>query len=115
MEINIENKNKKIFGLLLGAKRKIFGEKVNYAYSMLQIGFNMNNKDQGNIYDDINKKNEIKIISRKDRIHYYDITNLQNSLWDKNKDSLKIMENKDEQWIFSSGNEDKLIKIWKFK
>ena len=59
MEINIENKNKKIFGLLLGAKRKIFGEKVNYAYSMLQIGFNMNNKDQGNIYDDINKKNEI--------------------------------------------------------
>ena len=115
MEINIENKNKKIFGLLLGTKRKIFGEKVNYAYSMLQIGFNMNNKDQGNIYDDINKKNEIKIISRKDRIHYYDIVNMENSLLNKNKETLNIIENKQEQWIFTTGNEDKLFKIWKFK
>ena len=82
---------------------------------MLQIGFNLNEKDEGILTDDGKKDIEYKIISRKDRIHYYDITNLQNSLWDKNKDSLKIMENKDEQWIFSSGNEDKLIKIWKFK
>ena len=100
---------------MLGAKRKIFGEKVNYAYSMLQIGFNLNEKDEGILTDDDKKDIEYKIISRKDRIHYYDITNLQNSLWGKNKDSLKILENKDEQWIFSSGNEDKLIKIWKFK
>ena len=57
----------------------------------------------------------MKIISRKDRIHYYDVNNLQNSLWDKNKDTLEFIENKDEQWMFSSGNEDKLIKICKFK
>jgi hypothetical protein len=82
---------------------------------MLQIGFNMNNKDQGNIYDDINKKNEIKIISRKDRIHYYDIVKLENSLLNKNKETLNIIENKQEQWIFTTGNEDKLFKIWKFK
>ena len=115
MEVYLGEENKKIWGLMLGAKRKIFGEKVNYAYSLLQIGFNLNEKDEGILTDDGKKDIEYKIISRKDRIHYYDITNLQNSLWDKNKDSLKIMENKDEQWIFSSGNEDKLIKIWKFK
>ena len=112
MNIKIGDENKKIWGLMLGAKRKIFGEKVNYAYSMIQIGFNLNEKDEGIINDD--KDIKMQIISRKDRIHYYDITNLQNSIWDKNKDTLNIIENKDEQWIFSSGNEDKLIKIWKF-
>ena len=71
--------------------------------------------EQGEIDIENNKDIKYEFISRKDRIHYYDITNLQNSLWEKNKDSLKILENKDEQWIFSSGNEDKLIKIWKFK
>ena len=75
----------------------------------------MNEKDEGNLTDDENKNIEMKIISRKDRIHYYDVNNLQNSLWDKNKDTLEFIENKDEQWMFSSGNEDKLIKIWKFK
>ena len=115
MKVDLGGENKTIWGLMLGAKRKIFGEKVNYAYSMLQIGFNLNEKDEGILTDDGKKDIEYKIISRKDRIHYYDITNLQNSLWEKNKDSLKILENKDEQWIFSSGNEDKLIKIWKFK
>ena len=112
MNIKIGDENKKIWGLMLGAKRKIFGEKVNYAYSMIQIGFNLNEKDEGIINDD--KDIKMQIISRKDRIHYYDITNLQNSIWNKNKDTLNIIENKDEQWIFSSGNEDKLIKIWKF-
>ena len=62
------------------AKRQIFGENVNYAYSMLQIGFNLNEKDQGNFGDDDNKNIDYKIISRKDRIHYYDINNLQNSI-----------------------------------
>ena len=112
MNIKIGNENKKIWGLMLGAKRKVFGEKVNYAYSMIQIGFNLNEINEGIINDDKNIKMEI--ISKKDRIHYYDITNLQNSIWNKNKDTLNIIENKDEQWIFSSGNEDKLIKIWKF-
>ena len=118
MIINLDignGKTKKIFGLLCGAKRQIYGEKVNYAYSLLQLGFNINNTDIGTIDPRNNELIEWKEISRKDRIHYYDITNLQNSLWEKNKDSLKILENKDEQWIFSSGNEDKLIKIWKFK
>ena len=115
MNVDIGDGNKKVWGLMLGAKRKIFGEKVNFAYSMLQVGFNLNEKDEGNLTDDENKNIEMKIISRKDRIHYYDITNLQNSLWDKNKDTLEFIEDKDEQWMFTSGNEDKLIKIWKFK
>ena len=40
MNVDIGDGNKKIWGLMLGAKRKIFGEKVNFAYSMLQVGFN---------------------------------------------------------------------------
>ena len=107
-----KSKNEKIFGLLCGAKRKIYNQKVNYAYSLLQLGFNINNNDLGII--DINKEIEYKEISRKDFIHYYDITNIINSIYCKNNDTLKINENKDEQWIFSSGNEDKRLKIWKF-
>ena len=114
MNVDLGYTNKKVWGLMLGAKRKVYGEKVNYAYSMLQVGFNLNEKDEGVINANDNKDIKYEIISRKDRIHYYDITNLQNSLWDKNKDTLNFIENKDEQWIFSSGNEDKLIKIWKF-
>ena len=115
MEVDVGNESKKIWGLMLGAKRQIFGENVNYAYSMLQIGFNLNEKDQGNFGDDDNKNIDYKIISRKDRIHYYDINNLQNSIWNKNKDDFDFIENKDEQWLFSSGYEDKIIKILKFK
>ena len=115
MKVNINGKDKNIFGILMGAKRKIFGENVNFAYSMLQLGFNLNDKDEGIISDDDNKEINYAIISRKDRIHYYDVNNLQNSLWMKNKETLNIIQNKNEQWIFSSGNEDKLIKIWNFK
>ena len=113
MNVNYGDENN-IWGLMLGAKRKIFGEKVNFAYSMLQIGFNLNEKEQGFINDD-NKEIDYKIISRKDRIHYYDITNMYNSLWNKNKDTMNFLDDKNEQWIFTSGNEDKLFKIWKFK
>ena len=102
-----------IFGLLCGAKRKVYGEKVNYAYSLLQLGFNINDKDVGVINARENKNIEYKIISRKDRIHYYDITNIINSIFCRNNDTLKINENKEEQWIFSSGNEDKRLNIWK--
>ena len=114
MNVIINDKNEKVWGLMLGAKRRIFGEKVNYAYSMLQIGFNLNEKDKGTVSDNDKKEIDWKIISRKDRIHYYDITNLQNSIFNKNKETMEIIENKDEQWIFTSGNEDKLFKIWKF-
>ena len=106
-------KIRNIFGLLCGAKRKVYGEKVNFAYSLLQLGFNINDKDMGVINTKENKNIDYKIISRKDRIHYYDITNIINSAFCKNKDSLKINENKEEQWIFSSGNEDKRLNIWK--
>ena len=102
-----------VFGLICGAKRKIYGENVNYAYSLLQLGFNLNNQDKGVIDDKDNKEINYKIISRKDRIHYYDITNIKNSIICKNKNTLKIYENEDEQWIFSIGNEDKNFKIWK--
>ena len=115
MEVDLCLNTTKIFGVMLGAKRKVYHEKVNYAYSMLQIGFNLNENEQGEIDIENNKDIKYEFISRKDRIHYYDITNLQNVLWNKNKESLDIMDNKNEQWIFSSGNEDKLIKIWKFK
>ena len=115
MEVDLGLNTTQVWGVMLGAKRKIYHEKVNFAYSMLQIGFNLNENEQGEINLENNKDIKYEIISRKDRIHYYDITNLQNSLWNKNKESLDIMDNKDEQWIFSSGNEDKLIKIWKFK
>ena len=116
MIINLDigkGKTKKIFGLLCGAKRQIYGEKVNYAYSLLQLGFNINNKDIGTIDPRNNKLIECKEISRKDRIHYYDINNIINSVFCKNNDTLKIIENKDEQWIFTSGNEDKKLSIWK--
>ena len=106
-------KNEKIFGLLCGAKRKVYGEKVNFAYSLLQLGFNINNKDMGIIDEKDDKKIEWKILSRKDRIHFYDINNIKNSIFCQNNDTLKINENKEEQWIFSSGNEDKRLNIWK--
>jgi len=120
MNINLKhrkNSNKKIFGLLLGAKRKIYGEKTNYAYSLLQIGFNLNKKNEGKISNDNDDIGEIECIqiSRKDRIHYYDITNLQNSSWNKNIDVFDFINNKNEQLIFSSGNEDKMFKFWKIK
>lgn len=105
------SKTEKIFGILCGAKRKIYGENVNYAYSLLQIGFNLNDKDKGEI--DINKSIEYKEISRKDRVHFYDVNNLKNSMFLKNNDTLTIKDDKNEQWIFSAGNEDKLLKIWK--
>ena len=108
-----DGRTKKVFGLLCGAKRKIYGEKVNFAYSLLQLGFNMNNEDKGEINSTDNKDIEYTIISRKDRVHYYDVTNLQNSIFSCNNNSLKINENKNDQWFFSSGNEDKLLKIWK--
>ena len=108
-----DGKTKKIFGLICGAKRRIYGEKVNFAYSLLQMGFNINKVDKG----EINAKNDKNIIhdiiSRKDRIHYYDVNNIINTIFCKNNDTLKINENKNEQWIFSSGNEDKKLRIWK--
>ena len=120
MNINLKhrkNSNKKIFGLLLGAKRKIYREKTNYAYSLLQIGFNLNEKNEGKISNDNDDIGEIECIqiSRKDRIHYYDITNLQNSSWNKNIDVFDFIDNKNEQLIFTSGNEDKFFKFWKIK
>jgi hypothetical protein len=107
-----DGKIKKVFGLLCGAKRKIYGEKVNFAFSFLQIGFNINNEDKGEI-NSTDKDIKYNIISRKDRIHYYDVTNIYNSIFNINNNSLKINENKNDQWIFSSGSEDKLLKIWK--
>ena len=112
MDSDIGGKTEKIFGVLCGAKRKIYGENVNYAYSLLQIGFNLNDKDKGEI--DIEKEIEYKRISVKDRVHYYDVNNLKNSIFLKNNDTLTIKDDKNEQWIFSAGNEDKLLKIWKF-
>jgi WD40 repeat protein len=112
MDADVGGKNEKIWGVLCGAKRKIYGENVNYAYSLLQIGFNLNNKGKGEI--DIEKEIEYKEISRKDRVHYYDVNNLKNSIFLKNNDTLTIKDDKNEQWIFSAGNEDKLLKIWKF-
>ena len=108
-----DDKTKNIFGLLCGAKRKIYGENVNFAFSLLQIGFNINNKDKGEINVKDNKDIKIEIISRKDRIHYYDIVDIQNSIFSKNNNTLKINENKNEQWIFSTGKEDKKLRIWK--
>ena len=114
MDVDIGNgKTTKIFGLLCGAKRKIYGENVNYAYSLLQLGFNINSKNPGIIDLKNDKKIECIELSRKDRIHYYDINNIINSAFCKNIDTLNIIENKGEQWIFSSGNEDKLLSIWK--
>ena len=112
MDSDIGGRTEKICGVLCGAKRKIYGENVNYAYSLLQIGFNLNDKDQGEI--DIEKDIEYKRISVKDRVHYYDVNNLKNSLFLKNNETLTIKDDKNEQWIFSAGNEDKLLKIWKF-
>ena len=91
------SKTEKIFGILCGAKRKIYGENVNYAYSLLQIGFNLNDKDKGEI--DINKSIEYKEISRKDRVHFYDVNNLKNSMFLKNNDTLTIKDDKNEQFI----------------
>ena len=108
-----DGKTKKIFGLICGAKRQIYGENVNFAYSFLQMGFNINKVDKGEINAKDDKDIKFEIISRKDRIHYYDVNNIINTIFCKNNDTLKINENKNEQWIFSSGNEDKKLRIWK--
>ena len=114
--INLNNgkgKKRQVFGLLCGGKRKLYREEVNYAYSLIQIGFNLNEKDMGSIDSNDYTRIEWEKISKKDRIHFYDITNIQNNIFCKNNDTLKINENKDEQLIFSSGNEDKTLNIWK--
>ena len=103
-------KKEKIFGLLCGEKEKIFAQKINYTYNLVQIGFNLNDKDKG-IIDPKKKFVYYEIISKKELIHHYDITNIQNSIFCNN--TLEISKNKDEQWIFTSGNEDKTLNIWK--
>ena len=105
-------KKEKFFGLLCGEKEKISGQRVNYTYNLVQIGFNLNGKDRG-IIDNKDKNVFYETISKKQLIHYYDITNIQNSLFCKNNNTLKISKNKEEQFIFTSGYEDKTINIWK--
>ena len=109
-------KKEKIFTLLCGEKEQLYNQKINYMYNLTQIAFNFNDRDKGVIDSkDINRKIDYEIISKKNLIHFYDITNIQNTSFCKNNDSLKITNNKDEQWIFSSGNEDKTLNIWKIK
>jgi len=51
------------------------------------------NKDKGEINVKDNKDIKIEIISRKDRIHYYDIVDIQNSIFSKNNNTLKKTSN----------------------
>ena len=44
---------------------------------------------------------------------YRELFYIKNSVFSKNNNSLTINENKDEQWIFTCGNEDKRLNIWK--
>ena len=106
-------KKEKIFGLLCGEKEKIYRQHINYTYNLVQIGFNLNDKERGVI--DPNDKRYVfdEIICKKELIHHYDITNIQNSLFFKNNNTLKLLNNKDEQWIFTSGSEDRTLNIWK--
>ena len=48
---SIEKEGDNKFTLLCGAKSKIFYQKINYYYNFIQIGFNLDNKNQnqGNI------------------------------------------------------------------
>ena len=108
-----DGKKEQVFGLLCGVKKKIYFSKTNYIYNLLQIGFNLNYKDRGIIDSKSNKKIDCQKISIKEKIHFYDINMIENSIFCKNNDSLKININKKVQWIFTSGNEDKTLKIWK--
>ena len=106
-------KKEEVFGLLCGVKKRIYFGRTNYNFNLLQIGFNLNDKDRGIIDSKSNKKIEYQKISIKEKIHFYDINMIENSIFCKNNDSLKINKNKNDQWIFTSGSEDKIINIFK--
>ena len=61
---------------------------------------------------DINNIN-FKVTSQLERVHYYEITKIQNSLYSKIDNNLIFNKNSKNQIIFSIGSEDKLIKIFK--
>ena len=101
--INKYNKDNNTFEILGGSRKRIYCEKVNFKYDIIQFEFDL--KDINNI--------NFKVTSQLERVHYYEITKIQNSLYSKIDNNLIFNKNSKNQIIFSIGSEDKLIKIFK--
>lgn len=100
--INNYNKENSTFEILGGCKIKIYGEKVNFNFDIVQFEFDLKN------IDDI----KYNVISQLERVHFYEITKIQNSLY-SNNNNLIFNKNNKNQIIFSIGSEgDKTIKIF---
>lgn len=101
--INNYNKINDTFEILCGTQQRIYGEKVNFKYDIIQFEFDLKH------INDI----KYKITSKLERVHFYKITKIQNSLYSKNSNNLIFNKDNKNQIIFSIGSEDKILKIFK--
>ena len=101
--INNYKKADSIFEILCGTQKRIYGEKVNFKFGIVQYEF------------DLKDINDIKFNtkSKLERVHYYQITKIMNSLYSKNCNNLIFNKDNKNQIIFTIGSEDKLMKIFK--
>ena len=109
--INNYKKDDSIFEILCGTQKRIYGEKVNFKFDIVQFKLDLKN------IDDI----KYNVISQLDKVHYYKIIKIQNSLYSENNNNLifnknnkdnKDNKNNKNQIIFSIGSEDKSLKIF---
>ena len=104
------------FSLLCGVKKRVYGQKVNYYYNIIQYGFNLDDKskNKGEIIFDKDENKNIKCyeISEKERAQLNEINAIGNSIFLENE-ILNI--NKNDQIIISIGSEDRRLKLWKNK
>ena len=108
---------KEIFTLLVGTKKRVFDRNVNYIYNIIQIAFNLSNKNNKGeiIYNKEIKEIIEKIISEKEAVHFNEIKQIniieKNDIF-SNKDKAQKKENK---IIISMGSEDKKLIFWDIK
>jgi hypothetical protein len=108
-----EKKNKiDNFSLICGIKKRVFGQKVNFYYNLLQIGilFNLEKNDQ-NISDENNYNITTYLISEKERAQLNAINTILNTKLYPNT----VLDLISKQMILTNGSEDKSLNLWEIK
>ena len=94
------NKDVREFDLLCAVKERIYGEKVNYKYDLIQLKFNLND------ISDV----RFKIVGKKERVHFNEIRKVQYNLpidYELKESNKNIIP-----YIFTHGSEDKTFKVF---
>ena len=107
--------NKEIFSILCGAKERIYNEKINYRYNLLQIYINLDEeKEIITIKNSKDNKSDLQIkkydFLGKDSTHRHDINQIENVMFCQNN---IFNIKKEEQIIITSGSEDKNLIFWR--